>query len=465
MGDLAVELDDARSDSRILLLDELHLGLHLLLPRSEDDDLSRVTNLVHGGKKDVDSLLLLKAADESEHGGIWTDREAGLPLQGSLGIRLTGFHGLRVVLEGQELVERRVPVRNVHSVDDALDALGRDHVVELDSELRSRRHLLGIGRGDGQKLVAGGDSGAEPVLLGKLLAWRPLVHLRGRGVLVEHHRVSVLEGKTLPGALRQIEVAERFGPEPSLERDVVDREGNLGIQEPSSRLHDVLDVDGNESSVPVVRDNHGILTRHEGEGREGLERSLAEERKALLVVDVVGSGLLSVELGPGLSPDLGQKPRVIDPHAVDTVLDGVEEANILAVNVDDDRRVPRVEVLVVTRGDREHVVSALGELHGQRSGHVTEASRLGPGRDLSGNKDHIEELGCQGRLRGRGRHRSGQLLDRPHDRGEAGGRGRACGRPDAANRRGYPRRQPGRGHGCHGGRGGALSENHRLTLR
>ena len=423
MGDLAVELDDARRNSRELLLDQLDLGLHLLLSGSEDDNLGLVANLVEGGEEDIDSLLLLEASDESKDGDIRVDRESGLPLQRRLGVGLSRVHGLRVVLEAEELVQGRVPVGNVHTVDDTLAPLLGDNVVQLDSQLRAGGHLLGVGRGHGKELVAGGDSGAEPVLLGEPLSDGALVDLGGRGLLVEDHRVSVLEREPLPGALREVEVTEGLRPEPALEGDVVDGVGHLGVDKPASRLHHVLDVDRDQGRVPVVGDDHGVLTRHERERGERLERGLAEQGETLLVVDVVGSRLLSVELRSGLSPDLGQEPRMIHPNAVDAVLDGVEEADVLAVDVHDDRGIPGVEVLVVTRGDGEDVVAALGELDREGPGDVAETSGLGPRRDLGGDEHNVEELGGQGRLGRRGHHRGGELLDGANDGRQAGRRG------------------------------------------
>ena len=44
---------------------------------------------------------------------------------------------------------------------------------------------------------------------------------------------------------------------------------------------------------------------------------------------------------------LGEEGRVVHEDAVDALLVGVEEADVLAKHVDDARRVPRIRVLVI----------------------------------------------------------------------------------------------------------------------
>ena len=53
-------------------------------------------------------------------------------------------------------------------------------------------------------------------------------------------------------------------------------------------------------------------------------------------------------LGAGLSPDLGEEPGVVDEDAMHALLQGVEEADILTVHLEDDGSVPCLGVLIVT---------------------------------------------------------------------------------------------------------------------
>lgn len=46
------------------------------------------------------------------------------------------------------------------------------------------------------------------------------------------------------------------------------------------------------------------------------------------------------------------------------------------------------------RRDRHDVVAALGELDRQAADDVAEAAGLGPRRDLGGDEDEVERVGC-----------------------------------------------------------------------
>ena len=60
---------------------------------------------------------------------------------------------------------------------------------------------------------------------------------------------------------------------------------------------------------------------------------------------VVSARLLAVELGACEPPHLGQEGGVVHPHPLHALLGGVEEANVLAVDVEGDAGVPGVIVL------------------------------------------------------------------------------------------------------------------------
>jgi hypothetical protein len=169
----------------------------------------------------------------------------------------------------------------------------------------------------------------------------------------------------------------------------VDAEGHLGLQELSLGLVDVLEEDRDEGRVPVVGDKDAVLAGAKGEGADGLDGGLVEEGKALVVVDEVSAGLGAVELGAGLAPDLGKEPGVVDKNTVDALLDRVEEADGLSVDVDGDRGVPAVSVLVIAGGNGDDVVATLGELDGESSNNVSQASSLGPGGDLGSDEDDV----------------------------------------------------------------------------
>lgn len=53
---------------------------------------------------------------------------------------------------------------------------------------------------------------------------------------------------------------------------------------------------------------------------------------------------------------------MIYPDSVDSLLDGVEETNILSVNLDTDAGIPRVSKLIESRSDGVYIVSPLTAL-------------------------------------------------------------------------------------------------------
>lgn len=53
-----------------------------------------------------------------------------------------------------------------------------------------------------------------------------------------------------------------------------------------------------------------------------------------------------------LQPYLGEEPGVIDKHTVHALLQGMEEADLLSVHIDDDARVPTISILIVPEGAR-----------------------------------------------------------------------------------------------------------------
>ena len=59
--------------------------------------------------------------------------------------------------------------------------------------------------------------------------------------------------------------------------------------------------------VPVVGNEHAVLTGAEGEGANGLDACLREHAEALRVVDIVRSRLGAVQLGASLAPHLQER--------------------------------------------------------------------------------------------------------------------------------------------------------------
>jgi hypothetical protein len=49
---------------------------------------------------------------------------------------------------------------------------------------------------------------------------------------------------------------------------------------------------------------------------------------------------------------------VINPDSVDSLLDGVEETNILSIDFTSDAGIPRVSELIESRGDGVNIVSS-----------------------------------------------------------------------------------------------------------
>lgn len=364
VSELVVELDHSHGCTREFVGHVADLGLEGRLACSENDDLNVGAGgeLVQSSEQDIDALLLFKTADEAEHGGVCLDGETGLALQRSLGESLAGFDILGVVLEGQEFVQGGVPVGGVHAVGDTLHTLGCDHLAELDAELRTGGDLTGVVGRDGEKLVAGRNTSTKPVELSKSLSGGNGIHhriLTGRGSFVEDLGIAIFEGEAWERGFWQAELRERLRPETTLEGNIVDGVCHFGVDTATGGLVHVLDEDGDEGCVPVVGDEDGVLSRHEGKGSERFDGCFAEEGKTALVIDVVSTALTAVELAAGVSPDLLEEPRVIDPNAVDALLDGVEEANGLTVNFNDNASIPGVGELIETRGNGEDVMAPL----------------------------------------------------------------------------------------------------------
>mmetsp|Transcript_2401 Transcript_2401/g.4834 ORF Transcript_2401/g.4834 Transcript_2401/m.4834 type:complete len:245 (-) Transcript_2401:62-796(-) len=151
--------------------------------------------------------------------------------------------------------------------------------------------------------------------------------------------------------------------------------------------------------MPVVGDKGDVLAVGEASEREllgGDHGGLAEHGEAELVVLVVLAPLGPVELLLGLAPNLLEKERVVDEDAVDTLLEGVEEADgghaVSEGHLGGELGVPRVVVLVVAGGDGHDAVAELGHGAGKAVADGAKASGDGPGGNLGRDEDNLKLL-------------------------------------------------------------------------
>ena len=164
--------------------------------------------------------------------------------------------------------------------------------------------------------------------------------------------------------------------------------------------------DGDEGGVPVVGDEHALLSvcvAPEGEHQGRLAGGVAEEREAELVV---------AEGAPGVAvrcslPVVG---RVVHKYPVHTCTKLVEEGDFVCATkaADGDAALAIEGALVegvrhavhVSRGDDHDAVAALREGDGEGAAHVAQAAGLGVGRHFGRHKDDVEErLGSLGLVR------------------------------------------------------------------
>ena len=111
--------------------------------------------------------------------------------------------------------------------------------------------------------------------------------------------------------------------------------------------HIYLQQDRHKGRVPVVGHEHTVLSGTERQSAGGLDSGLAEEAEALVVVDEVSTRLGTVELGTSLAPHLGQEPGMVHEDTVHSLLDSMEEPDLLTVHVDDNGGIPAILILII----------------------------------------------------------------------------------------------------------------------
>lgn len=137
--------------------------------------------------------------------------------------------------------------------------------------------------------------------------------------------------------------------------------------------------------MPIIGNNHAILSRAEGQSSQSFYGSLVEQHKALLVVREISARSLAIQLAACLAPDLyvysravvctrclwgyvdklppvywyqcrqvslykgylGKESFVVNPDTVNAVLLCVKVANFLTIDVPCHAGVPSISILII----------------------------------------------------------------------------------------------------------------------
>mmetsp|Transcript_52050 Transcript_52050/g.161854 ORF Transcript_52050/g.161854 Transcript_52050/m.161854 type:complete len:217 (+) Transcript_52050:1360-2010(+) len=151
--------------------------------------------------------------------------------------------------------------------------------------------------------------------------------------------------------------------------------------------------------MPVIGNENDILAIGVSAERKLLgcsHCSSAEHSEPELIVLVVLAPLGTIELLLGQSPNLLQEERMVNKHAVDTLLEGVEEADggggVPQRNFSGKLSVPGIVVLIVAGSNGHHTMSQLGKGARKTVTNRSESSSHRPRGDLSRHEHNLKLL-------------------------------------------------------------------------
>ena len=250
-------------------------------------------------------------------------------------------------------IRRRVPLLVIHAVEDARKRL--DPALQQSFQaaaLLDAFDLFGVAGADGRDLVGVGDARLQHVEV--------TVELRA-------FRVEVVPGQTRAAVARPF-VAALVG-------EVVDREKSLRRLEPGFAGAPVVDVEGNQPGLPVMRVQHLRPHGHRKVTRQ-IHRRARQEDEPLRVVRIVADGVV-VEFRPAV--ELG----LVDEVDRDALGRGVGLHRAMRHPKPDRQVQPPIHRLKrspvhlhrsIQRSDHAHGVTGLGEELGQGPDHVGQAA-------------------------------------------------------------------------------------------
>mmetsp|Transcript_32809 Transcript_32809/g.73747 ORF Transcript_32809/g.73747 Transcript_32809/m.73747 type:complete len:419 (+) Transcript_32809:363-1619(+) len=360
---LSLERENGLEVVGVLLLKLSSDLFELLDTRAHSHKLSvdaRLERKVDGLEHDVDSLLSIQTSHEHEHWNVLVNGKSQGLLHGRLALSLL-FKARTIVHDIESQLSIAWVDDILNTIEDALDAgLGQD-LLKLSALSGAGCNFLGILRGDGENSVRELDGSSQEVenIHGRVGDLDGLLEALG-GLLLTPDLEGLLRYHLVDHRLRKAETIGSIGViwEATLEDHVVKKAGALGLEPSRALVLSLLEVHRDQSGMPVVGDEDNVLSvgvTAKGELLSSSHGSSAEHGESKLIVFVVLAPLGSVKLLLRQPPHLLKEEGMVYEDTVNSLLEGVEEANsgsrVTEGNLSSKLRVPGIVVLIVAGGD------------------------------------------------------------------------------------------------------------------